>query len=70
MAAGAFAAHLGLAWVRELGFRPGYYTNPGKLGTQRTKKNQQSKTPEASAAFLPLDMTLLCALDKIPVAKI
>jgi len=43
MAAGAFAAQLGLAWVWELGFRPGYYTNPGKLGTQRTIKTNEAK---------------------------
>jgi hypothetical protein len=43
MAAGAFATQLGLAWVWELGFPPGYYTNPGKLGTQRTKKINKAK---------------------------
>jgi hypothetical protein len=41
-----------------------------KTWNPKNQKTQQSKTPEALAAFLPLDMILLCAVDKIPVAKI
>jgi hypothetical protein len=51
MAAGGFAAHLGLAWVWQLGFRPGYYTNPGKLETQRTIKTNKAKLLEHRQHF-------------------